>query len=45
VKNFLAKNDVVEISHPSYSPDLTPVDFFSLSYGKNCPQRRKVSGC
>jgi hypothetical protein len=28
VKIFLAKHGVVEISHPPYSPDLAPVDFF-----------------
>jgi hypothetical protein len=28
MKTFLAKHDVMEISHPSYSPDLAPVDFF-----------------
>jgi hypothetical protein len=28
VKSFLAKHSVVEISHPPYSPDLAPADFF-----------------
>jgi hypothetical protein len=28
VKTFLAKHGVVEISHPPYSPDLAPADFF-----------------
>jgi transposase len=28
VKLFLAKHGVVEISHPPYSPDLAPVEFF-----------------
>jgi hypothetical protein len=28
VKIFLAKHCVVEISHPPYSPDLAPADFF-----------------
>jgi hypothetical protein len=28
VKTFLVKHGVVEISHPSYSPDLAPMDFF-----------------
>jgi hypothetical protein len=45
VKTFLAKHGVVEISHPPYSPGLTSADFFSLSYGENCPQRKEVSGC
>ena len=27
-KNFLAENRVQELSHPSYSPDLAPCDFF-----------------
>jgi hypothetical protein len=36
---------LVEISQPHYSPDLAPEDFFSLSYGENCPQMKKVSGC
>jgi hypothetical protein len=30
VKIFLANHGVVEISHPSYSPDLEPLDFFLL---------------
>jgi hypothetical protein len=28
VKTSLAKHDVVDISHPGYSPDLAPADFF-----------------
>jgi histone-lysine N-methyltransferase SETMAR len=28
VKTFLVKHGVVEINHPSYSPDLAPADFF-----------------
>jgi len=27
VKDFLAKNDVTALEHPSYSPDLTPAEF------------------
>jgi hypothetical protein len=27
VKIILAKHDVLEISHPPYSPDLAPADF------------------
>jgi hypothetical protein len=30
VKIFLAKHRDVEISHPPYSPDLSPADFFSF---------------
>jgi hypothetical protein len=30
VKIFLAKQGVVEISHPSYSRNLAPADFFSF---------------
>jgi hypothetical protein len=42
VKTFLAKKGVVEISHPPYSPDLTPADFFlfptvkTALKGKSC---------
>jgi hypothetical protein len=28
VKIFLSKHGAVEISHPPYSPDLAPADFF-----------------
>jgi hypothetical protein len=45
VKTFLAKHGVVEISHPPYSPDLTPADFISLPYREDFPQRKEVSGC
>jgi hypothetical protein len=41
VRTFLAKHGVVEISHPLYSPDLAPADFFSISYGENCPQKKR----
>jgi hypothetical protein len=44
VKIFLARHGVVEISHPSYSPDLAPAVFFSLSDSENFPQRQEVSG-
>jgi hypothetical protein len=30
MKIFLATHGVVEISHPPYSPDLAPEDFFSF---------------
>jgi len=28
VKDFLAKNNVTTLEHPSYSPDLIPADFY-----------------
>jgi transposase len=28
VRNFLAKNEMAIVPHPSYSPDLAPADFF-----------------
>jgi len=28
VQHFLAKNNMIVIPHPPYSPDLTPCDFF-----------------
>jgi hypothetical protein len=34
---------MVETSHPPYSPDLTPVDFF-LFPAENQPQKKKIPG-
>jgi len=28
IKQFLAKKSITEVEHPSYSPDLTPNDFW-----------------
>jgi hypothetical protein len=41
VKIFLAKHGDVEISHPSYSPDLATADFVSFLWWK-LPSKKKV---
>jgi histone-lysine N-methyltransferase SETMAR len=41
VKTFLAKHDVVEISHPPYSPDLAPADFFLFPSVKTALQWKR----
>jgi hypothetical protein len=41
LKTFLAKDGVVAISHPPYSPDLAPVNIFSLPY----IERKEASEC
>jgi len=41
VKNSLANYNMVESSHPPYSPDLTPVDFF-LFLAENQPQKMEI---
>jgi hypothetical protein len=40
VKIFLAKQGVVEISHPPYSPDLSPADIFLFATVKTALKER-----
>jgi hypothetical protein len=40
VQQFLAKSTMTVIPHPSYSPDLTPCDFFLIPHMK-CQMKGK----
>lgn len=42
---FLTRNNVLIASHPSYSPDLTPRDFFFVPEIKNETEVEKISYC
>ena len=37
VQDFLKEEKVVQLSHPPYSPDLSPCDFFLFSFTKEKP--------
>jgi transposase len=44
VKNFLAKNNVKTLEHPTFSPDLASADFFPFSRLKSALKGRRFSG-
>jgi histone-lysine N-methyltransferase SETMAR len=40
VKDFLAKNNLTVMQHPSYSPDLAPADFYLFRRLRSALKRR-----
>jgi len=42
VCKFLAKDSIIKMDHPSYSPDLAPFRFLALSRIKKCPEETKI---
>jgi hypothetical protein len=41
-REFLAKKSITKMDHPTYSPDLTPCDFWLFPKFKKCPERTKI---
>ncbi|GFT95354.1 HTH_48 domain-containing protein [Trichonephila clavipes] len=44
VQQFLTKHGTIQVAHPSYLPDMSPPDFFSLSQDQEHLKRTLVSG-
>jgi histone-lysine N-methyltransferase SETMAR len=43
VHEFLAKNSIKKMDHPSYSPDLAPCDFWLFPKFKNAPKGQRFA--
>jgi len=41
-REFLAKNSITKMDHPTYSPDLAPYDFWLVPKLKKYPERTKI---
>jgi hypothetical protein len=45
VREFLAKNDMITMDHPSFLPDLAPCDVFLFPKVKMIMQGEHFGGC